>query len=73
MVELNASSSYLAVRDTQKRYFLNGQWTVDWPGRHSIAGAIFEYKRPYNRPESLISTGPTNETLLIEVKALIPT
>lgn len=67
VMELNTSSSYLAVRDTQRRYYLNGHWTVDWPGRHVIAGAIFEYKRPYNRPESLISTGPTNETLVIEV------
>ncbi|XP_072317058.1 A disintegrin and metalloproteinase with thrombospondin motifs 16 [Eucyclogobius newberryi] len=67
VVELNTSNSYLAVRDTHRRYFLNGQWTVDWPGRHSIAGAIFEYKRPYNRPESLVSTGPTNETLIIEI------
>lgn len=67
VMELNTSSSYLAVRDAQRRYYLNGHWTVDWPGRHVIAGAIFEYKRPYNRPESLISTGPTNETLVIEV------
>lgn len=67
-MELNTSSSYLAVRDTQRRYYLNGHWTVDWPGRHPIAGSIFEYKRPYNRPESLISSGPTNETLVIEVR-----
>uniref|UniRef100_A0A4W6EP34 ADAM metallopeptidase with thrombospondin type 1 motif 16 n=1 Tax=Lates calcarifer TaxID=8187 RepID=A0A4W6EP34_LATCA len=67
VMELNTSSSYLAVRDTQRRYYLNGHWTVDWPGRHPIAGAIFEYKRPYNRPESLLSTGPTNETLIIEI------
>ncbi|XP_070768114.1 A disintegrin and metalloproteinase with thrombospondin motifs 16 [Enoplosus armatus] len=67
VMELNTSSSYLSVRDTQRRYYLNGHWTVDWPGRHPIAGAIFEYKRPYNRPESLISTGPTNETLVIEI------
>ncbi|XP_006804459.1 A disintegrin and metalloproteinase with thrombospondin motifs 16 [Neolamprologus brichardi] len=67
VIELNSSTSYLAVRDTHRRYYLNGHWTVDWPGRHPIAGAIFEYKRPYNRPESLISAGPTNETLVIEV------
>ncbi|XP_037310815.2 A disintegrin and metalloproteinase with thrombospondin motifs 16 [Pungitius pungitius] len=67
VMEVNTSSSYLAVRDTQRRYYLNGHWTVDWPGRHPIAGAIFEYKRPYNRPESLISTGPTNETLVVEI------
>uniref|UniRef100_A0A3B5ANX1 ADAM metallopeptidase with thrombospondin type 1 motif 16 n=1 Tax=Stegastes partitus TaxID=144197 RepID=A0A3B5ANX1_9TELE len=67
VVELNTSSSYLAIRDTQRHYYLNGHWTVDWPGRHPIAGSIFEYKRPYNRPESLISVGPTNETLIIEI------
>ncbi|XP_077383579.1 A disintegrin and metalloproteinase with thrombospondin motifs 16 isoform X4 [Festucalex cinctus] len=67
VVELNTSSSYLAIRDTQRHYYLNGHWAVDWPGRHPIAGAIFEYKRPYNRAESLISTGPTNETLVIEI------
>ena len=67
MVELNSSSSYLAVRDAQRRYHLNGRWTVDWPGRHPMAGALFEYKRPYNRPESLTSTGPTNQTLIVEV------
>uniref|UniRef100_A0A3Q3KD59 ADAM metallopeptidase with thrombospondin type 1 motif, 16 n=1 Tax=Monopterus albus TaxID=43700 RepID=A0A3Q3KD59_MONAL len=67
VMELNASSSYLAVRNTQKHYYLNGHWTVDRPGQHHFAGAIFEYKIPYNRPESLISTGPTNETLVIEI------
>ncbi|XP_037129892.1 A disintegrin and metalloproteinase with thrombospondin motifs 16 isoform X2 [Syngnathus acus] len=67
VVELNTSSSYLAIRDTQRRYYLNGHWQVDWPGRHPIAGAIFEYKRSYNRPESLISAGPTNMTLVIEI------
>ncbi|XP_077454766.1 A disintegrin and metalloproteinase with thrombospondin motifs 16 isoform X1 [Stigmatopora argus] len=67
VVELNTSSSYLAIRDTQRRYYLNGHWTVDWPGRHLIAGAIFQYKRPYSRPESVISPGPTNETLVIEI------
>lgn len=67
VIELNTSSSYLALRDTQRHYYLNGLWTVDWPGRHPIAGTMFEYKRPYNRPESLMSAGPTNQTLVVEV------
>ncbi|XP_066539063.1 A disintegrin and metalloproteinase with thrombospondin motifs 16 isoform X2 [Hoplias malabaricus] len=67
VVELNTSSSYLALRNSHRKYYLNGRWTVDWPGRHSIAGAVFDYKRPYNRPESLTSTGPTNETLVVEI------
>uniref|UniRef100_W5KZF1 ADAM metallopeptidase with thrombospondin type 1 motif 16 n=1 Tax=Astyanax mexicanus TaxID=7994 RepID=W5KZF1_ASTMX len=67
VVELNTSSSYLALRNSHKKYFLNGRWMVDWPGRHSIAGTVFDYKRPYNRPESLTCTGPTNETLVVEI------
>ncbi|XP_061677121.1 A disintegrin and metalloproteinase with thrombospondin motifs 16 isoform X2 [Syngnathoides biaculeatus] len=67
VVELNTSSSYLAIRDARRRYHLNGRWSVDRPGRRHIAGAIFEYKRPYNRAESLVSAGPTNETLVIEI------
>ncbi|XP_037533012.1 A disintegrin and metalloproteinase with thrombospondin motifs 16 isoform X2 [Nematolebias whitei] len=67
VTELNTSSSYLALRDTQRHYYLNGLWTVDWPGRHPIAGTMFEYKRPYNRPESLMSAGPTNQTLVVEI------
>ncbi|XP_017565799.2 A disintegrin and metalloproteinase with thrombospondin motifs 16 isoform X1 [Pygocentrus nattereri] len=67
VVELNTSSSYLALRNSNRKYYLNGRWTVDWPGRHSIAGTVFDYKRPYNRPESLTSTGPINETLVVEI------
>lgn len=68
LLELNASSSYLAIRSVQKKYHLNGRWTIDWPGRHNIAGTVFDYSRPYNRPESLTASGPTNETLVVEVR-----
>ncbi|MBN3299948.1 ATS16 metalloproteinase, partial [Amia calva] len=65
--ELNSSNSYLSVRNSNQKHYLNGRWTVDWPGRHTFAGTIFDYKRPYNRPESLTATGPTNETLVIQI------
>uniref|UniRef100_A0A8C4SLX1 ADAM metallopeptidase with thrombospondin type 1 motif, 16 n=1 Tax=Erpetoichthys calabaricus TaxID=27687 RepID=A0A8C4SLX1_ERPCA len=65
--ETNSSSSYLSVRNLQQKYYLNGQWTIDWPGRHKFAGTIFEYKRPYHRPETLSASGPINETLVIEI------
>ncbi|XP_058878935.1 A disintegrin and metalloproteinase with thrombospondin motifs 16-like isoform X2 [Acipenser ruthenus] len=65
--EMNSSSSYLAVRNSYHKYYLNGYWTVDWPGRHTFSGTVFEYKRPYSRPESLTATGPTNETLVVEI------
>ncbi|CAH2283748.1 A disintegrin and metallo ase with thrombospondin motifs 16 [Pelobates cultripes] len=65
--EMNISTSYIAVRNTQKKYYLNGHWTVDWPGQYKFAGSVFDYKRPYNNPENLIAAGPTNETIVVEL------
>ncbi|XP_006901364.1 PREDICTED: A disintegrin and metalloproteinase with thrombospondin motifs 16 [Elephantulus edwardii] len=65
--EMNTSTSYISVRNAFKKYYLNGHWTVDWPGRYKFAGAAFNYRRPYNQPESLTSAGPTNETLIVEL------
>ncbi|TSL82603.1 A disintegrin and metalloproteinase with thrombospondin motifs 16 [Bagarius yarrelli] len=67
VVETNSSRSFLALRNTHRKYYLNGHWKVDWPGRYSIAGSVFDYKRPYNGLESLTSTGPTSETLVVEI------
>lgn len=65
--ELNVSTSYIAVRNALKTYYLNGHWTVDWPGRYKFSGTAFEYRRSYREPESLTSAGPTNETLVVEL------
>ncbi|MCJ8728478.1 hypothetical protein PDJAM_G00004900 [Pangasius djambal] len=67
VVESNSSRSFLALRNTHKKYYLNGHWKVDWPGRYSIAGSVFDYKQPYNGLESLTSKGPTSETLVVEI------
>ncbi|XP_068090670.1 A disintegrin and metalloproteinase with thrombospondin motifs 16 isoform X2 [Hyperolius riggenbachi] len=67
VAEMNISNSYLSVRNTQRKYYLNGYWTVNWPGRYKLAGTVFDYKRPYNKPESLSAPGPTNETITIEI------
>ncbi|XP_008832791.1 A disintegrin and metalloproteinase with thrombospondin motifs 16 [Nannospalax galili] len=65
--ETNISTSYISVRNSLKRYYLNGHWTVDWPGRYIFSGSAFNYRRSYKEPESLTSTGPTNETLIVEL------
>ncbi|KAK3571995.1 hypothetical protein QTP86_021348 [Hemibagrus guttatus] len=67
VVESNSSRSFLALRNAHGKYYLNGHWKVDWPGRYSIAGSVFDYKRPYNGLESLTSTGPTSEALVVEI------
>uniref|UniRef100_A0A803TDY7 ADAM metallopeptidase with thrombospondin type 1 motif 18 n=1 Tax=Anolis carolinensis TaxID=28377 RepID=A0A803TDY7_ANOCA len=65
--ELHMSSSYLAVRNLNKRYYLTKEWTIDWPGKFYFAGTVFEYQRSFNHPERLIASGPTNETLVFEI------
>ncbi|XP_020651241.3 A disintegrin and metalloproteinase with thrombospondin motifs 16 isoform X1 [Pogona vitticeps] len=65
--EMNISHSYIAVRAYNKKYHLNGHWIVDWPGRYRFAGSVFDYRRPPNQPEVLSSSGPTNESLVIEL------
>lgn len=65
--ELQISSSYLAVRSLQQKYYLTGGWSIDWPGEFPFAGTVFDYQRSFNRPEHLSAPGPTNETLVFEV------
>ncbi|XP_066109699.1 A disintegrin and metalloproteinase with thrombospondin motifs 16 isoform X2 [Saccopteryx bilineata] len=65
--EMNVSTSYIAVRNALKTYYLNGHWTVDWPGHYKFSGTAFDYRRSYRDPESLTSVGPTNETLIVEL------
>ncbi|XP_053722030.1 A disintegrin and metalloproteinase with thrombospondin motifs 18 isoform X1 [Synchiropus splendidus] len=65
--EMEVSTSYLAVRSLKRKYYLTGDWTVDWPGRFHFAGTAFDYQRSFNKPESLYAAGPTNETLVFEI------
>ncbi|XP_075366965.1 A disintegrin and metalloproteinase with thrombospondin motifs 18 isoform X1 [Mycteria americana] len=65
--EMQISTSYLAVRNLNKKYYLTGDWTIDWPGKFSFAGTVFDYQRSFNHPESLYAAGPTNETLVFEI------
>ncbi|XP_068167394.1 A disintegrin and metalloproteinase with thrombospondin motifs 18 isoform X2 [Antennarius striatus] len=65
--EIEVSASYLAVRSMKKRYYLTGNWTVDWPGKFFFGGTVFNYQRSFSTPESLYAAGPTNETLVFEI------
>ncbi|XP_035192745.1 A disintegrin and metalloproteinase with thrombospondin motifs 18 isoform X2 [Oxyura jamaicensis] len=65
--EMQISTSYLAVRNLSKKYYLTGDWTIDWPGKFPFAGTVFDYQRSFNHPESLYAAGPTNETLVFEI------
>ncbi|KPP61637.1 hypothetical protein Z043_120243, partial [Scleropages formosus] len=65
--EMDVSNSYLAVRSLKRKYYLTGDWTVDWPGKFQFAGTMFHYRRAFSEPESLYALGPTNETLVFEL------
>uniref|UniRef100_A0A3Q2ZH62 ADAM metallopeptidase with thrombospondin type 1 motif, 18 n=1 Tax=Kryptolebias marmoratus TaxID=37003 RepID=A0A3Q2ZH62_KRYMA len=65
--EMEVSNSYLAVRSLKRKYYLTGDWTVEWPGKFSFGGTMFDYQRSFNKPESLYAGGPTNETLVFEI------
>lgn len=71
MYEMNVSNSYIAIRTSSKKYHLNGYWTVDWPGKYKFAGTLFVYQRPHNHPETLSASGPTNESIVIEVGDIV--
>lgn len=68
--EMAVSTSYLAVRSLKRKYYLTGDWTVDWPGKFHFGGATFSYQRSFSKPESLYAAGPTNETLVFEVRLM---
>ncbi|XP_039985266.1 A disintegrin and metalloproteinase with thrombospondin motifs 18 [Xiphias gladius] len=65
--EMEVSTSYIAVRSLKRKYYLTGDWTVDWPGKFHFGGTVFDYQRSFNKPESLYAAGPTNETLVFEI------
>ncbi|CAH2324449.1 A disintegrin and metallo ase with thrombospondin motifs 18, partial [Pelobates cultripes] len=66
LYELETSTSYFAVRNLNKKYYLTGDWTIDWPGKFFFSGTVFNYQRSYQQPESLYAAGPLNETLVLE-------
>uniref|UniRef100_A0A1A8BNC5 ADAM metallopeptidase with thrombospondin type 1 motif, 18 n=1 Tax=Nothobranchius kadleci TaxID=1051664 RepID=A0A1A8BNC5_NOTKA len=65
--EMEVSTSYLAVRSLRRKYYLTGDWMVDWPGKFFFGGTVFDYQRSFNKPESLYAAGPTNESLVFEI------
>ncbi|XP_021354644.1 A disintegrin and metalloproteinase with thrombospondin motifs 18-like [Mizuhopecten yessoensis] len=67
ILEKSLTSNYIAIRDIFGKYYLNGQRRVAWPGEYTFGGARFYYRRAYDEPEVLVSTGPLTEDLVIEI------
>ena len=75
---MKASNNYLALRDQNGSYYLNGNWRIDYPQRLDICGTTFHYERKYKNtaakgpltlfaPESVRALGPTTCSLFVVV------
>ncbi|XP_061409573.1 A disintegrin and metalloproteinase with thrombospondin motifs 7-like isoform X1 [Lethenteron reissneri] len=65
--EVAEASNFLALRsEDPARYFLNGDWVIQWNGDYKAAGTTFTYARSGNL-ENLTAPGPTMEPVWIQL------
>uniref|UniRef100_A0A4W3K001 ADAM metallopeptidase with thrombospondin type 1 motif 7 n=1 Tax=Callorhinchus milii TaxID=7868 RepID=A0A4W3K001_CALMI len=65
--EVAEAGNFLALRsDDPEKYFLNGDWIIQWNGDYKVAGTTFTYERNGNL-ENLTSPGPTKEPVWIQL------
>ena len=60
--------SAVALKSPNGRFFINGDWTIDWPRSFEVDETVFRYERPKDRPETLTAVGPTNSELVLIVR-----
>ncbi|KAF6199683.1 hypothetical protein GE061_005981, partial [Apolygus lucorum] len=66
--ERRASNNYLAIRNKDNTFYLNGGWTISNSGVLKFAGTKFHYSRkpfPNYAPEVVYALGPTTEPLYV--------
>ncbi|OCT89688.1 ADAMTS-like protein 5 [Xenopus laevis] len=61
------SNNYLALRNRNYHYVINGNWAISYPGVYNVAGTKVQYKRAADNQESFEAQGPTTEDLHIMV------
>ena len=76
---MKASNNYLALRNTEGKYYINGNWRIDFPNDYEAAGTVAHYERNIKgggkrarllsmfAPEQIRMLGPTNEPLFVVV------
>ncbi|NWR70372.1 PPN protein, partial [Centropus unirufus] len=68
--EVMPSRNFLAVKNVQGEYYLNGHWTIDFSRALHVASTVLHYDRGSEgdlAPELLHARGPTTEPLVIEL------
>lgn len=62
--EVAEANNYLAIKNDQGKFYLNGDWYIQWSGDYEAAGTIIHYNREGNK-ESFSIPGPLKEKLHI--------
>uniref|UniRef100_A0A8C9EQJ0 Papilin n=1 Tax=Pavo cristatus TaxID=9049 RepID=A0A8C9EQJ0_PAVCR len=68
--EVMPSRNFMAVKNVQGDYYLNGHWTIDFSRTLHVASTVMHYDRGSEgdlAPERLHARGPTTEPLVIEL------
>ncbi|XP_019352082.1 papilin isoform X12 [Alligator mississippiensis] len=68
--EVEPTRNFLAIKNAQGKYYLNGHWTIDFSRALHIASTVVHYDRGSEgdlAPELLYARGPTTEPLVIEL------
>ncbi|WAR22939.1 ATS6-like protein [Mya arenaria] len=63
--EAYESHNYLALKSEGGPFYINGDWTIDWPRKFTVAGTVFHYERQNDAPEIMRAVGPTSENLVV--------
>lgn len=67
VMEVKGAGNFLAIRsEDPEKYYLNGGFIIQWNGNYKLAGTVFQYDRKGDL-ERLLATGPTNESVWIQV------
>ncbi|KAI5101712.1 A disintegrin and metalloproteinase with thrombospondin motifs 12, partial [Silurus meridionalis] len=65
--EVEEAANFLAMRAVNSdKYFLNGNYIIQWNGEYQVGGVTFYYERSGNL-ENLTSPGPTTEPVMIQL------
>jgi hypothetical protein len=59
-----------ALKSENGPFYINGDWTIDWPRKFTVAGTVFHYERQNDAPEIMRAVGPTSENLVVMVTIL---
>lgn len=65
--EMEEAGNFLALKsESSEKYFLNGNFIIQWNGEYEAGGTTFFYERSRNM-ENLTAPGPTKHPVMLQV------